>query len=600
MAALCSLRRKRPPLDPLCMGMADVFMGLSSRRSSADLHVEDRRASPIRQATRETLRSWPLSTAGCLGTSVLPTVVLLLLLFHSAVFMAGVHAEAAAAAVDKSTTLASAATLPLRFGHNNPLWRCSAPNQCRRWLRDEAHMRVYGSVLTLGYFFAEISIGTPPQNFSVIVDTGSSLTYVPCASCGHCGNHVSPPFSPAKSSTYKVTPCGTSECLSCSGNVCNYYIAYGEGSTTQGILGTDVVTFGLGSPKSISAQLSFGCAQYEDSHLYLQRVDGVMGLGRGSKSFINQLVEAKAIADSFAVCYVGIGEDNIAGNDDGPMGALLLGTTLGDAPGIIYTPLDMTLRRWETGDKGCTSLVEVGGPSMLPNDTEGERCPNQTTILESCGVSPEGGGVIRVEEVGVLEPRVSSYEDQVVGIKVTESEEVNEGNKEVRADNPSVTPLTTLPPEEQRKEKKTQDPGQEVGMGDGLGRCPGKEVGGRKSGKEREKEEVGMRSGCEGSSDRGGGRRNLGMEEGRDGSWDRGGGRRNLGIGQGQGRKGRGGEVETGRSGWEVGTGRSGWETGTEEGEVGIRSGGRDGRWKEREKEEDGMGVGIEEEGGGI
>ncbi|GBG81533.1 hypothetical protein CBR_g32521 [Chara braunii] len=156
---------------------------------------------------------------------------------------------------------------------------------------------------------------------------------------------------------------------------------------------------------------------------------------------------------------------------------------------------------------------------------------------------------------------------------------------------------------EERESGRGRD--REVGMGDGNREGKGRDqvrrsgwemgwddVGGRKSRKEREKEEVGMRSGWEGSWDRGGGRRNLGMEEGQDGSWDRGGGRRNLGIGQGQGRKGRGGEV---------GTGRSGWETGTEEGEVGIRSGsGRDqvgrsgweteGKGEGRGREEVGMG----------
>lgn len=40
------------------------------------------------------------------------------------------------------------------------------------------------------YFYATIYIGTPPRKFTVIVDTGSTITYVPCASCGsNCGKH---------------------------------------------------------------------------------------------------------------------------------------------------------------------------------------------------------------------------------------------------------------------------------------------------------------------------------------------------------------------------------------------------------------------------
>lgn len=40
------------------------------------------------------------------------------------------------------------------------------------------------------YFYATIYIGTPPRKFAVIVDTGSTITYVPCSSCGgSCGKH---------------------------------------------------------------------------------------------------------------------------------------------------------------------------------------------------------------------------------------------------------------------------------------------------------------------------------------------------------------------------------------------------------------------------
>ena len=52
------------------------------------------------------------------------------------------------------------------------------------------------------YFYATLHLGTPPKQFAVIVDTGSTITYVPCASCGrNCGPH------------HKVCPCPSS----CSG-----------------------------------------------------------------------------------------------------------------------------------------------------------------------------------------------------------------------------------------------------------------------------------------------------------------------------------------------------------------------------------------------
>jgi hypothetical protein len=39
------------------------------------------------------------------------------------------------------------------------------------------------------YYTSRVFIGTPPQEFALIVDTGSTVTYVPCSSCTHCGPH---------------------------------------------------------------------------------------------------------------------------------------------------------------------------------------------------------------------------------------------------------------------------------------------------------------------------------------------------------------------------------------------------------------------------
>lgn len=48
------------------------------------------------------------------------------------------------------------------------------------------------------YFYATLLLGTPQRQFAVIVDTGSTITYVPCASCGkNCGPHHKARASPA-------------------------------------------------------------------------------------------------------------------------------------------------------------------------------------------------------------------------------------------------------------------------------------------------------------------------------------------------------------------------------------------------------------------
>jgi hypothetical protein len=49
---------------------------------------------------------------------------------------------------------------------------------------------LYGSVRDNGVFTVRVQLGTPPQRFNVIVDTGSTLAYVPCKDCGaSCGTH---------------------------------------------------------------------------------------------------------------------------------------------------------------------------------------------------------------------------------------------------------------------------------------------------------------------------------------------------------------------------------------------------------------------------
>lgn len=48
-----------------------------------------------------------------------------------------------------------------------------------------------------GYFYASLRLGSPPQRFGLIVDTGSTITYVPCHDCQHCGpNHYNTPYNP--------------------------------------------------------------------------------------------------------------------------------------------------------------------------------------------------------------------------------------------------------------------------------------------------------------------------------------------------------------------------------------------------------------------
>ena len=77
-------------------------------------------------------------------------------------------------------------------------------------------------------------------------------------------------------------------------------------STSSGVLGEDVVSFGNQSELSPQRAI-FGCENDETGDIYNQRADGIMGLGRGDLSIMDQLVEKKVISDAFSLCYGGMG-----------------------------------------------------------------------------------------------------------------------------------------------------------------------------------------------------------------------------------------------------------------------------------------------------
>ena len=137
-----------------------------------------------------------------------------------------------------------------------------------------------GDLMAHGYFSAEVSVGSPPQRFSLIVDTGSSITALPCAECARCGDHANPRFRPSASRTFKAVGCEESRygCTSCHEHAyCAYHVAYQEGSSYSGYLATDVMRLGAGGACA-ALRFAFGCATAESGHFRSQQADGIMGL----------------------------------------------------------------------------------------------------------------------------------------------------------------------------------------------------------------------------------------------------------------------------------------------------------------------------------
>ncbi|XP_045643461.1 cathepsin E isoform X1 [Ursus americanus] len=111
-------------------------------------------------------------------------------------------------------------------------------------------------------YFGTISIGSPPQNFTVIFDTGSSNLWVPSVYCTSAACKTHARFYPSQSNTY-------SELGS------HFSIQYGTGSLS-GIIGADQVDVeGL-----VVVGQQFGESVTEPGQTFVNaEFDGILGLG---------------------------------------------------------------------------------------------------------------------------------------------------------------------------------------------------------------------------------------------------------------------------------------------------------------------------------
>lgn len=98
-------------------------------------------------------------------------------------------------------------------------------------------------------------------------------------------------------------------------------------SSSSGVLGKDTISFGNQSDLKPQRAV-FGCENMETGGIYSQDADGIMGLGRGDLSIVDELVKKGAISDSFSLCYGGM---DVGG------GAMVLGG--------ISPPSDMVFTR---------------------------------------------------------------------------------------------------------------------------------------------------------------------------------------------------------------------------------------------------------------
>ena len=267
-------------------------------------------------------------------------------------------------------------------------------------------------------YFGAVSIGTPPQSFQVVFDTGSSNLWIPSSKCSFfqipCDLHSK--FDAKHSSTY--VPNGT-----------DFAIQYGSGSLS-GFLSSDVVTW-AGLP--IKDQV-FAEATKEPGIAFLfSKFDGILGMGWEQISvdhvrppFYNAFDQGLVPENLFSFW---LNRDQSSSSSSGgegasPGGELVLGGV--DPAHFVGTHTWLPVTRkgyWQVamddllvggapagkcGTKGCAAIVDTG-TSLLAGPTDVVQAINdkigaKSILGEECRVMIDQYGGDLIDDLSMFTP----------------------------------------------------------------------------------------------------------------------------------------------------------------------------------------------------
>ncbi|CAN6221731.1 unnamed protein product [Urochloa humidicola] len=145
---------------------------------------------------------------------------------------------------------------------------------------------------TAGLYIFNLSVGTPVQNFSGILDITSELVWAQCECSGDaCLPPPATTFQASASDTFAGVPCASQTCQStinqpCGNDPaanCTYQMLYNDYTNTTGYLANDTFTFGQTPVPGVV----FGCSDVSSGDF--SGASGVLGFSKGNLSLVSQL-----------------------------------------------------------------------------------------------------------------------------------------------------------------------------------------------------------------------------------------------------------------------------------------------------------------------
>ncbi|KAI3410276.1 Peptidase A1 domain-containing protein [Psidium guajava] len=172
----------------------------------------------------------------------------------------------------------------------------------------------YGVIPGFEAYFIDVYIGTPPRHLPLILDTGSDLIWIQCATCPDCFEQSGPYYDPKDSTSFREIRCHDPQCLlvsdpdplqSCESNsqACPFIYLYGDGSNTTGNFALETFAVNLTARAGDSEfarveDVMFGCGRWNGG--ISDEASGMLGLGRGPLSLVSQFQSLNG--QSFSYC----------------------------------------------------------------------------------------------------------------------------------------------------------------------------------------------------------------------------------------------------------------------------------------------------------